>query len=127
MKEAIMSIRQGVFLGRRALQPLRLAAGMGFTLLCALSVHVVMLQVLHVPFPSHYPGSGWLESVNVAGISLGTILLYSAASKELGTLSFAKRWIILFVLIAGIRESLLRVPVMTGVVTTAYRYAFLDT
>jgi hypothetical protein len=102
-----------------------LTAGLVCTVMVGLGVHVVLQQVLHVPYPSNYPRHVWLEHVDQAMIVLGLLLLLSWSADTLEKLSFIARWLVLFVLYAMLRETL-RGALMEGVVTTAYVFPLLS-
>jgi len=102
-----------------------LSLGIVCTVLGGLSVHVVLQQVLHVPFPSDYPRHVWLEHVDQATIVFGLLLLLSWSTKTLGRLDFIARWLILLVLYTMLRETL-RAALMEGVVTTSYAFPLLS-
>ena len=100
-----------------------LLPGMLGTLIIALSVHVVMLQVLDIPYPTP---SGQPAAVSLAKGVLNVVALavfFRLARESLpGRLPFQA--LIVFLLDAGLRESL-RGATMEGFVTTAYAYSFV--
>ncbi len=89
----------------------------------ALSVHVVMLQVLNVPYPSGYPTSGWPVFCNLALTAFALTYFYLLSMDDF---ALPARCLLLFVLAAMLREALIRLPVMNGFATTAWRYSFVD-
>jgi hypothetical protein len=100
---------------------LTLLIGMLMTLLVSLSVHVVMLQVLHVPFPEFAGVSIWASFLNMAGAVLAMMLLCSAARPRLALFSKVSQCIIVFLLYVMLKETF-RGILMNGVVTTAWRF-----
>jgi len=100
----------------------RLLPGMLVTLIVALSVHVVMLQILDIPYPNP---SGQPAAVTLAKGVLSVVALavfFRLARQSLpGPLPLQA--VIVFLLDAGLRESL-RGAAMEGFVTTAYAYSF---
>ncbi len=99
--------------------------GMVLTCVLSLSVHVVMLQVLHVPFPEGYPTTGLPALGNQALASLGLILFYRLSLEALAPWKLPARCLLLFLITAMLREALIRGPVMNGVVTTAWTYSLV--
>jgi hypothetical protein len=104
----------------------RLLLGALFTAILALSVHVIMLQVLHVPYPAGFPRTGPGAWLNAVPSILGAILLYSFASSTLTRYSFVTRSVVLFLLITMLQEIFFRAPIMDGVVTTAWTFSFVS-
>jgi hypothetical protein len=101
----------------------RLGTGLFLTAVVALTVHVVMLQVLNVPFPDLSvltpPIRLFIRTVQL----LGLIVFWQFASKNMGR-SFFKQWGALFLIASMLTETLFRGSFMDGYCTTAYRYAF---
>ena len=102
-----------------------LTAGLVCTVLGGLGVHVVLQQVLHVPYPSNYPRHVWLEQVDQAAIVFGLLVLLAWSANTLRNVSWTVRWLVLFVLYTMLRETL-RGALMEGVVTTAYVFPLLS-
>ena len=101
----------------------RLLPGMLVTLIVALSVHVVMLQILDIPYPNP---SGQPAAVSLAKGVMGVVALavfFRLARKSLPR-PLPLQAVIVFLLDAGLRESL-RGATMEGFVTTAYAYSFV--
>jgi hypothetical protein len=115
---------QTAFGGIQQIRWSRLLLGLLLTLICGLSVHVLMLQVLHVPFPSGYPSHAPVEQIDQAFIVLGLLLLLSKWAYSLRGAGIVVRWLVLFVLYAMLRETL-RGTIMVGVTTTEYAYPLL--
>jgi hypothetical protein len=99
----------------------RLVAGLAVAGVLALSVHVVMLQVLHIPFPQDDPPY-WARLLNIAGMAIAVLVFLDLARPALDGRSFVARWLILAALLAMLRETL-RAAVMAGVVTTAWTFS----
>jgi len=104
----------------------KLLFGALLTAILPLSVHVVMLQVLHVPFPAGFPHTGIGVWLNSAPAVLGVILLYVYSGDAFKRRSFVSRSLILFMLITMVQEDFFRGPIMDGVVTTAWTFSFLS-
>jgi hypothetical protein len=100
--------------------------GMAVTCVIALSIHVVMLQVLNVPYPAEYPRSGWPVFTQTALSVLGLMWFYRLGQAQFSRFSLAARCLVLFVLAAMLREALIRGPVMDGFATTAWIYSFVS-
>lgn len=91
------------------------------TLLISLSIHVVMLQVLRIPFPDFAGASVWLRLLNLTLALFALTVLITAAQPRLGRFSKAAQCLIVFLLYAMLKESF-RSVLMNGVVTTAWRF-----
>ena len=100
--------------------------GMGVTAVLALSVHVVMLQVLNVPYPEGYPKAGWAVFCQFSLSVLGLMVFYRIARAELARFGWLARILLLFLLVSMLREALVRGPVMDGFATTAWTFSFLS-
>jgi len=99
----------------------RLVIGLAVAGILALSVHVVMLQVLHIPFPQDDPPY-WARLLNIAGMAIAVLIFLDLARPALERRSFVVRWLILAALLAMLRETV-RGAVMAGVVTTAWTFS----
>ena len=108
-------------LGNIKINYARLLLGMLITLVVSLGVHVVMLQILHVPFPEYAGVSAWASSLNTALAALAVLYLIALARPTLGTLTKVTQCLIVFALYAGLRE-MMRGIIMDGVVTTAWTF-----
>ncbi|AXC15773.1 hypothetical protein ACPOL_6553 [Acidisarcina polymorpha] len=95
------------------------------TLILSLSIHVVMLQVLRVPFPDFTGISKWAPLSNTALALFALIVVCGAAQPRLGRFSKGTQCIILFVLYAMLKESI-RGILMNGVVTTGWGFALVS-
>jgi len=99
----------------------RLILGLAIAGILALSVHVIMLQVLHIPFPQDDPPY-WARLLNIAGMAVAVLIFLDLAAPALERRSFVARWLILAALLAMLRETV-RGAVMAGVVTTAWTFS----
>lgn len=88
----------------------------------ALSVHVGAL-LLGVPFPISSPPS-WARWLNGFSSYVGLLIILLLARPKLQGLRFVSQALILFAIVAAIRETL-RGTVMNGFASKAYAYAFL--
>ena len=104
----------------RANRP-RLIAGLAVAGVLGLSVHVIMLQVLHIPFPQDDPPY-WARLLNIAGMAIAVLIFLDLARPALEGRSFVARWLILAALLAMLRETV-RGAAMAGVVTTAWTFS----
>jgi hypothetical protein len=104
---------------------LSLIVGGVCTLLGGLSVHVVLQQTLHVPFPSQYPAHSIVEQFDQATTVFGLLLFVSWAAGPLSRFPLLGRWAIVFAVYVMLRESF-RAALMEGVVTTSYAYPVLE-
>lgn len=90
----------------------------------ALSIHVFVLSALNIPTPQTRPSTGvlvWLDSIGrVFGILL--VCRYTMEGLWQRGWSVAKASLVPFVLFAMFSESLIRGPVMNGVVTESFAY-----
>jgi hypothetical protein len=100
--------------------------GMVVTAVLALSVHVVMLQTLNVPYPAGYPSAGWAVFGQLALSVLGWMVFYRLVILEFARFTVAIRCLMLFLLAAMLREALIRGPVMDGFATTAWSFSFVS-
>jgi hypothetical protein len=95
------------------------------TLVGGLSVHVILQQTFHVPFPSQYPAHAFIEQLDQATIVFGLLLFVSWAAGTVSRFPFVGRWAIVFTVYVMLRESL-RAALMEGVVTTSFVYPMLE-
>lgn len=100
--------------------------GMAITCIVSLSVHVVMLQVLNVPYPADYPTTGWPVFANLALTALALIYFYRLTTDDFARFSLPVRWLLVFILTAMLREALFRLPIMNAIATTAWIYSLVD-
>jgi hypothetical protein len=102
----------------------RLAAGIVLTTVGALSVHAVMLQVFHVPFPDLSAISPALKFTIRVMATLGLIIFWQLSSRNLHR-SFAKQSVALFLFSTMLTENLFRGPFMDAYCTTAWTFIFV--
>ncbi len=91
----------------------------------ALSVHVVMLEWLHAPYPRSYPTSGMPLFLTETMLTLATIRFWWLASPRLAAWPVVVRCAFLFLLLVMLREQLIRKPTMESMVTTAWTHSFV--
>jgi hypothetical protein len=91
------------------------------TLIVSLSIHVVMLQVLRIPFPDFAGVSAWASLLNTTLAVFALMIVYSIAQPRLAQFSKATQCVIVFLLYAMLKESF-RGILMNGVVTTGWGF-----
>ncbi|KJV36551.1 hypothetical protein [Luteibacter yeojuensis] len=96
-----------------------LLVGAVLTGVVALSVHVVMLQVIGIPYPALGAIPKWLLSCNGVTSYIAVVVLALLAAKPTPLAAAWVRWLLLTVAYLMIRETL-RAGIMEGVVTTTY-------
>ena len=101
----------------------KLLLGAALTLVSSLSVHVVMLQVLHVPFPVEQV-SPWAALLNAAASFWALLTVYQLARPKLGRYGFWRRALLIGALYAMLAETV-RGALMNAVVTTAQGFSLL--
>jgi hypothetical protein len=101
-----------------------LLTGMLITLVFPASIHVFMLNVMHVPPPdsSHVPQ--WASSLKEVCSILALALFYQLARPKLARLSLFRQCLVVSALYATIKQEILGI-VMGGVFTTAYAYSLI--
>lgn len=97
-----------------------LLVGALVTAIVSLSVHVVMLQVFNVPYPSHFPHTGWPAYPVLLFATLSAIIIERLAADRLRHRSIWVRCGVLFLLIAMLREQLIRAPLMNVINSKPY-------
>jgi hypothetical protein len=97
-----------------------LLIGAVLTAIAALSVHVVMLQILNVSFPDDAAAGKFPRYISLAGSLGATMAVYLLAKPDLRRFSLPVRCLIVFALLIALRELVVRAIVMDGVVTTAW-------
>ncbi|WP_158915812.1 hypothetical protein [Caulobacter sp. S45] len=90
----------------------KLLVGVLVTTVLSLSVHVVMLQNFHVPYPDKLQRSGWPAYPDWFCITLAIIYLYNFMRERFAGISIVVRCLAVFVLISMVRETLFRAPIM---------------
>ena len=102
-----------------------LCLGIFLTAICALSTHVVMLQVLGTPFPDlAVLTSPYRFAIRVAQ-TLGLLVFWQYASRDAHR-SFFVQWGLLFLIFTMLPENLFRAPFMAGYCTHAWAFAFVS-
>jgi hypothetical protein len=109
----------------RVLRWPRLAIGMLLAGSAALSVHAVMLQALHVPFPDMSVVNGACKFV-IRAIAMGGLIALAQYTRDGLRGSFPLRWGALFLIDATLTESLIRAPFMDAYCTTAWVFPFVS-
>ena len=109
-----MNSKQGVFQGVRWG---RLILGVVVTTVLGLSVHAVMLQVLHVPYPSAALGSKLPDVLNAAVMIAAAIWLYEGLREWGSDRAAWFRLLVLFAVLAGLNGTL-RGAFMNGYCST---------
>jgi hypothetical protein len=84
----------------------RLAVGVCVTTILGLSVHAVMLQWLHVPYPDTAFRSTAAELLNQATMLWAAVWLYGCLRERLSARSAPFRTFVLFLLLFGLNETL---------------------
>ena len=106
---------------------LKLIAGAIVTLGLALSVHAVMIQLLHIPFPYNFPHAGWARLPDSILSVFGAIYLSRHLPAGTRARSLAYRSGLLFLLLAAIHEVLFRAPFMEFINLSNFTlYPFID-
>ena len=90
----------------------------------ALSAHVVMLQLLHVPYPDHQAVPRWVKLFSGAVTFEALTCFCMLARSSLNRWTLMMQCAAVFTVYAMTRETL-RGMVMNGVVTTSWSYALL--
>jgi len=104
-----------------------LIAGAIVTMVFSLSVHAVMLQGLHVPYPYNFPHTGWARLPDGILSVLGAIYLSTHLPQSIRKRSFGLRCTLLFLLLATIHEVFFRGPFMEFVNLSNFTlYPFID-
>jgi hypothetical protein len=104
-----------------------LIVGAIVTMVLALSVHAVMLQGLHVPYPYNFPHTGWARLPDGILSVFGAIYLSSHLPQSIRKRSFALRCALVFLLLATIHETFFRDPFMEFINLSNFTlYPFLD-
>ncbi len=111
--------------GEQAIRWTPLVGGTVLTAACALSVHAVAVQLLHLSNPAGYPATGLGVFLTEAAMAGAAIILWRLATPSIAGLPAPARCLLLFVLQAMLFQRLIRYPVMAGVTTTAWSFSFL--
>jgi hypothetical protein len=105
---------------------LKLCFGVVITGVLALSAHVVMQEVFLVPYPKFYPKTGLVYFFEYSCRVLAIIYLYRLIRGKFANLSVPMRCLLLFVLIAMLDEKLIRMPLMSGIATSAWTLSLIN-
>ena len=105
---------------------LRVILGILVTAIISLSVHAVMLQVLHVPYPYGYPTAGWPAYPRAFFSTLGALYLYPKLDQRFARLSTTLRCFMFFLLLASIRETLFRAAFMNIMNSSSVFYPIVE-
>jgi len=106
-------------------QYLVLVWGFLAALIVSLSIHIVMLQNLGVPYPDHSTVPMLPRYINTGCSLLALLVFYHLASHRLSRLPLLLRCLLVFALYAMVKEALIRANVMEGVVTTAWVFPWI--
>jgi hypothetical protein len=107
--------------GATRLYGTRLFIGMSLTLLVSLSIHVVMLQVLGIPFPEFGGVKSWAAFLNTTLAVLSVGIFYDFARPRLARFSKPIIYLVVFLLYVMLKETF-RGMLMNGVVTGDWLY-----
>jgi hypothetical protein len=102
-----------------------LIVGMTVVSAVALSVHVVMIEGLGVPYPLDTATPAWARFVNSAGSIAALVAFYGLAAPRLASRHVVVRCLIIFILYAAIKETA-RGMIMNGVVTTGWAWSLVQ-
>lgn len=91
------------------------------TVIVSLSIHVVMLQVLKIPFPDRTAVRIWLRLVDGALAVFGLMMLYDLSRPRLARFPAWCRALIIAALYGTLKE-VFRGIIMNGIVTTAFAF-----
>lgn len=90
----------------------------------ALSMHVFVLAALNIPTPQSRPSTGVLAWLSSVGTMIGIVLLcrYTSDALRQRGAGALRACLTTFVLFAMFSESLIRMPLMNGVVSQSFAY-----
>ena len=104
-----------------------LIVGAVVTMVLSLSVHAVMLQGLHIPYPYNFPHTGWVRLPDGTLSAFGAIYLSQHLPQSIRKRSFPLRCTLLFLLLATIHEVFFRAPFMEFINLSNFTlYPFID-
>lgn len=103
----------------------KLCLGMVITGVLALSAHVAMQEIFHIPFPGSYPKAGWVYFFDNSYKVLAILCLFRLGHDKFLNLSLPVRSLLMFVLIAMLDEKLIRMPLMVGITTSAWSLSLI--
>lgn len=106
--------------------PIQLFFGVLITGILALSVHVFMSDVLHIPYPYNYPHTGWPAYCSHVLLTFTTMYCYQLTKNQLMHSPTLLKCLGIFILLAMLNGDLIRAPLMTGIVTSAWLFSFIQ-
>lgn len=96
-----------------------LAIGAPICVILSLSVHVVMLQVLHIPYPAMTTNPGRIAMLYPFSQMLGAVLLTGMLTANRPRWTGARVWIVVGTIFSAL-NGIVRGALMEGVTTTGY-------
>ncbi|MBA2933893.1 hypothetical protein HZF05_07240 [Sphingomonas sp. CGMCC 1.13654] len=96
-----------------------LAFGAPICVILSLSVHVVMLQILHIPYPAMTTNPGRIAMLYPFSQVLGAVLLTGMLAANRPHWAAARLWVVLGTLFSAL-NGVVRGALMEGVTTTGY-------
>ena len=106
--------------------PIQLFFGVLITGIFALSVHVFMSDVLHVPYPHNYPRTGWPAYCSNVLLTFTAMYCYQLTKNQFAHSHALLKCLGIFILLATLNENLIRLPLMTGIITSAWLFSFIQ-
>lgn len=104
----------------------RLAVGGVLTIVMAFTPHAIATSTGLISYPSSYPRVGWSALAEWLPVAIGVFAFASALRRYAPGRSRSTLFLIGCLLVLMVKETLLRRAVMSGWVTTAWLYNFLD-
>lgn len=98
------------------------AFGLVLTTVLALTVHAVMLQGLHVPYPFNYPRHGWPKYPDFFVFTAVALYTVRLLDQRFQRLSAGGKTLMFFLLLATLKESLFRAAFMNIVNSNSVLY-----
>lgn len=105
---------------------IQLFFGIMITGILALSVHVFMSDVLHIPYPHNYPRTGWPAYYSYTLLTFTAIYLYQRIKNQFTHTPTLLKCLGLFMLLAMLNGDLIRGPLMISIVTSAWLLSFIQ-
>lgn len=100
-----------------------IALAMAATGALSLSVHVVMMQVLAIPYPEGYAPAVWQVLLTQLGVVLAAGAFVFLGRDRLAQWPVAWRVLVIALALAALREGLVRGPLMNGITTSFWAQA----
>jgi len=97
---------------------IKFGTGLLLTAILSLSIHAIMLQQFHVPFPDTSVITKPYMFILRVGSALALLYFWKLAGQKVGR-SYVKQWLLLFLIDAMLTESLFRGPFMDGYCSNA--------